>query len=142
MKKLVSLSEASGHYRRLLIQKQLELLRELNTKRDDAIEADEPIPRDDQPPVSLESSVTQILSAIELNELSLVNSALERVRTNTYGVCEECGSPISSRRLLAIPWAERCHKCEVHHTSNELAEIGGFLGRDFRARDFITRTVG
>ena len=38
--------------------------------------------------------------------------ALERVDDGDYGVCSECGRPIPSRRLLAVPDATACVECQ------------------------------
>lgn len=40
-----------------------------------------------------------------------VNSALEKIKNDTYGVCENCGKKISEERLMAIPEAKTCLKC-------------------------------
>ena len=33
-----------------------------------------------------------------------IDSALRRIETDTFGVCEETEEPIESERLLAMPW--------------------------------------
>jgi len=45
--------------------------------------------------------------------LSLVEEALKRIRSQTYGRCEECGKMISKKRLAALPWARLCLKCKL-----------------------------
>ena len=37
-------------------------------------------------------------------ELREVESALERIKVETYGYCEETGEEIQEKRLKAIPW--------------------------------------
>lgn len=37
-------------------------------------------------------------------ELGEINQALERIKNETYGVCEETGTPIEEKRLMALPW--------------------------------------
>jgi DnaK suppressor protein len=44
--------------------------------------------------------------------LAAVNAALLAVKHGSYGMCAECGEPISSRRLEAIPWASHCIVCQ------------------------------
>lgn len=39
-------------------------------------------------------------------------AALERVRTGTYGGCEECGEPIAPARLKALPEVATCVRCQ------------------------------
>lgn len=50
-----------------------------------------------------------ITSMVE--ELAQVNRAIEKIYSDSYGVCEKCGSSISLKRLDAIPYAELCIKC-------------------------------
>src|ERR1051325_9255030 len=47
---------------------------------------------------------TQLLRDIE--------EALERLRDGSYGICAECGMPVSRKRLEAIPWARFCVSCQ------------------------------
>jgi len=43
--------------------------------------------------------------------LSAVEQALLRMEAGKYGVCEECGRPIASDRLKAIPYTAHCVTC-------------------------------
>jgi DnaK suppressor protein len=50
--------------------------------------------------------------------LAAVDAALLAIKEDSYGTCGECGEPISSRRLEAIPWALHCIRCQEvldHH---------------------------
>jgi len=58
-----------------------------------------------------EQEFTLSLMASEEGTLELVEQALDRIRTKTYGTCEECGSVISKKRLEAIPFAAMCIRC-------------------------------
>jgi len=52
--------------------------------------------------------------SLEYNlELKLkdVNSALEKIAHNKYGICENCGKEIDEKRLQACPEAKTCIKC-------------------------------
>lgn len=51
--------------------------------------------------------------------LRKIDRALQRIRENTYGECEECGKTINAERLEALPWATMCVKCQ------EVEERGG-----------------
>ena len=57
--------------------------------------------------------------------LGQVTEALERIATGRYGLCLACESPISPKRLAALPWAALCLECQ------EAAEYG--LGIDASA---------
>jgi RNA polymerase-binding transcription factor DksA len=41
------------------------------------------------------------------------NSALDRLRSPDYGVCEACGGDIPFVRLVANPLVKRCPGCPV-----------------------------
>ena len=58
---------------------------------------------------------TQQEQSIMVNQqalLTLVNNALQRLENGTYGLCQQCGEAIAPKRLEALPWAERCVRCE------------------------------
>jgi len=40
-------------------------------------------------------------------------AALERVRAGAYGICAECGEAIPGARLMAIPDADACVRCQA-----------------------------
>lgn len=43
---------------------------------------------------------------------SLVSEALQRIESDTYGICVECDEPISPKRIAALPWAKYCIRCQ------------------------------
>jgi RNA polymerase-binding protein DksA len=44
-------------------------------------------------------------------ELTLINSALQRMDDGSYGICTACGVEIDARRLAVRPHAARCIAC-------------------------------
>ena len=40
--------------------------------------------------------------------LRAIEDALARIRHEEFGICEECGQPISKVRLEAVPWTRWC----------------------------------
>lgn len=48
----------------------------------------------------------------ELAELDEIDVALDRMKQGTYGICRSCGDRIAFRRLLALPEARCCIRCE------------------------------
>jgi len=56
----------------------------------------------------------QLYLLCEMNRetLALVREALARIQSNSYGLCAECDSPIGHKRLMAIPWSNRCLQCQ------------------------------
>ena len=56
----------------------------------------------------------QVLLSLNENErtrLKEVDEALDRIANETYGSCEECGGPISLKRLEVRPVAKYCVPC-------------------------------
>ena len=54
--------------------------------------------------LKLKQTDAKILQAIE--------EALYRMEKGTYGICRDCGEPISLARLEAIPWTRVCISCK------------------------------
>jgi DnaK suppressor protein len=59
--------------------------------------------------VKLRQTDAKILAAIE--------EALTRIEKGTYGVCRDCGEPISDARLNAIPWTRVCITCKERQSA-------------------------
>jgi len=53
------------------------------------------------------------------SKITKINNALDRIETNTYGVCEECGDEISEKRLLANPYFLDCVFCAEEREKEE-----------------------
>jgi DnaK suppressor protein len=56
----------------------------------------------------------QILLSLNENErmrLKEVDESLDHIENGTYGICEECGGPISLKRLEVRPVAKYCVPC-------------------------------
>jgi len=56
----------------------------------------------------------QVLLSLNENErmrLQEVDESLDRIENGTYGICEECGGPISLKRLEARSVAKYCVPC-------------------------------
>lgn len=43
--------------------------------------------------------------------IRVIQAALERIESGTYGACDTCGEDIGEARLRAIPEATRCVNC-------------------------------
>lgn len=49
----------------------------------------------------------------DYNRLKLIDSALDRIQQNKYGLCMKCGKKINPERLEAIPYALLCINCKT-----------------------------
>ena len=52
------------------------------------------------------------LAANEQQGLNMIDDALRKIEEGTYGVCENCDKPIVQKRLMAMPHAPLCIKCQ------------------------------
>ena len=67
-----------------------------------------------------EESVADLYSDLELQRverqvqrLGAIERALERIRSDVYGICEDCARPINKPRLEADPAVSRCVGCQA-----------------------------
>lgn len=59
-------------------------------------------------------------ATVASNEIDILNQcerALERIRSRTYGICEDCRTPIAKDRLMALPRATLCMTCQQNRVS-------------------------
>ena len=50
---------------------------------------------------------------------SKIKSTLEKIESNTFGICESCGEDISEERLLARPVTTLCINCKTEQEHEE-----------------------
>ena len=60
---------------------------------------------------AVDRTLLDSLGAQDAQRLKLIDSALERIRLNKYGICVGCGKEIPQARLEALPYALRCINC-------------------------------
>lgn len=101
-----------------LLQQKQELLVRAAKVRADITRSSGPLDRDFAEQV-VEMENDAVLAGIgeaTAAELAQINRAVAQLDQGTYGVCSSCGEPIDARRLLALPYSDRCVAC---------AEAGG-----------------
>jgi DnaK suppressor protein len=52
------------------------------------------------------------LASNEQQILNMIDAALRKIDEGTYGVCEDCSKGIPMKRLVAMPHARLCIKCQ------------------------------
>lgn len=55
-------------------------------------------------------NILSVEHALELR-LKDINSALDKIKANTYSICEKCKKEIELKRLKIVPEAKLCLKC-------------------------------
>ncbi|MBW1659234.1 MAG: TraR/DksA family transcriptional regulator [Deltaproteobacteria bacterium] len=63
------------------------------------------------------------LNEADRKKLMEIDEALERIEEGTYGICEECGEPISIKRLEVKPTAIYCVECKSRLEKFEKREM-------------------
>ena len=104
-------------YKNLLLSKRQELTN--GKSRVDSISVAGELRGD---PVDMAASETDAATQIRLHEtdgklLGAIEDAFSRIRHEDFGICEECGQPISKVRLEAVPWTRSCRDCKERQDS-------------------------
>ncbi len=98
------------HYKKILSEKLAVLTREVKNRDDIAIE-----PLAD-PLDNTQQKSAQDLAILNKNrqtaEINQILAALDRIDEGIFGSCEDCEAEINTKRLQAIPYAQRCCSCQ------------------------------
>ena len=104
-------------YKNLLLSKRQELY--TGKSLADSISTSDDLRGD---PVDMAASETDASMQIRLHQTDgkltrAIEDALTRIRNEEFGICEECGQPISAARLEAVPWTRWCRDCKERQDS-------------------------
>jgi len=101
-------------FRKRLLAKQEELLRQVSKSEQDGRQADEEATQDiaDKAANSYTKEFLFHQSDDNRRMLQLVNEALERLTNGSYGLCVACHEEVQQKRLEAVPWARHCIECQ------------------------------
>ncbi|HYM09309.1 MAG TPA: TraR/DksA family transcriptional regulator [Bryobacterales bacterium] len=106
-----------GHYKQILEHKAVELRKNMLTPAAANIVArrEEPVDVADLSTQSHEEWIFLNRNSLDVSLLREIQEALTRIGDQTYGICQECGTAISTKRLEAVPWANYCLQCQDQH---------------------------
>jgi DnaK suppressor protein len=109
-------------YKKRLLTKQEDLLRQVSKSEKDGREADEEATQDiaDKAVNSYTKEFLFHQSHENRRILQLISEALDRMKAGTYGLCVECGQEVQQKRLDAVPWARHCIECQEKQDNGEL----------------------
>ena len=122
MKNAKTPANGQENYRKLLLAKRADLHASFRTKLDTLAGQEGGAP-EDLAPVFHDQFIALRINRLDYAQLKLIDAALARMDSQDYGVCTDCGEPISHRRLEAIPWANRCIGCEERSSSAAIDEL-------------------
>ena len=125
MKKTNDAANGLENYRRLLLAKKADLMVSLRAQID-ALSGPGGESSEYLAPVVYDQFVALQVNQLDFDLLNLIDAALERMDREDYGICMDCGDPISNKRLRAIPWAVYCIACQERLSpSSDLAPLAG-----------------
>lgn len=95
-----------------LLDRRQEMLQELSDLSNEKVSNDQVKDSGDEAvSLSMEKLKTS-LEQNEIDELNLIDDALNRIAKGEYGLCIDCGEPISNVRIETSPYAARCIICQ------------------------------
>lgn len=95
-------------FKKIFLQRREELLQKIAKKENIQLESS------DETDYVQNSGIKRTYEALcqrDQEALHKINIALCKIDKGVFGVCEECGDPISSKRLEAIPDCRLCISC-------------------------------
>lgn len=110
------------HFKKLILQKRDDLLKELGYLKESTLEksyqdytgehSTYSYHMADQGTDAQEREKAFLFASREGRFLSYLDRALEKIEAGTYGYCDSCGNPIAKARLEAVPTARLCVACK------------------------------
>jgi RNA polymerase-binding transcription factor DksA len=97
--------------RHATLRKNLEALRSRTVADFFKMKANIPQSVDAGEELTPDSHIEVRVTGMRAEQLQQIDGALERLQANTYGKCA-CGADIEEKRLLVMPFAVRCLKCQ------------------------------
>ncbi|MDH7500316.1 MAG: TraR/DksA family transcriptional regulator [candidate division NC10 bacterium] len=101
-------------FRKKLLEKRRELLKGVQTSSSSSMETGSDGIQDiaDQASSAYTKEFLLSVGDEERRVLKQIEIALQKIKEGIYGQCEACKSPISLKRLEAIPFAQLCISCK------------------------------
>lgn len=98
-----------------LLERKYELEQDLVSMYTEKFADDQVQDPGDQALASTMESLRNSLQDTEIDEYHRIVKALEMIENGTYGICADCGQPISEKRLMLYPNATRCLSCQEQY---------------------------
>ncbi|WP_028323013.1 RNA polymerase-binding protein DksA [Desulfatiglans anilini] len=112
--------EKKEEFRKLLNERMEALLEEANKTVSGMTDQRENYPDPtDRASMESERNFTLRIRDRERKLIGKIKEALERLDTNTFGICESCGEDISEERLKARPVTTLCIECKKKQENEE-----------------------
>jgi RNA polymerase-binding protein DksA len=111
--------ERINFYREMILMDREELIRSLVGIRREIADFMEhqPIEYNERGEEETALNLLARLDYRQKKELSLMEEALARIQSGTFGICFRCGNDIPEDRLTALPYTSICKTCAIKETS-------------------------
>ncbi len=108
-------------FEKLLIEKRERLIRNATNTLESEMTLDSADLPDEMDLASSEylQSFQFRLRGRERTFLAKIEGAINKIKDGSFGVCDECGEPISAKRLEARPETTKCIKCKEEQEREE-----------------------
>lgn len=67
--------------------------------------------------------LSYMLGDRERRKVREIDNALQKIKEETYGICDECGEHISKKRLNIIPYSNLCINCQSRAEEEEKKQM-------------------
>ncbi len=119
-------SQTVRRYQERLLEQQKSLERSTLTAVEQGRET---VPEDtldsaDQAVLSYQKELLFTRGTHDHGQLTMVNSALARLKEGSFGECVHCGTQIGAKRLEALPWTPYCIECQEKIERGEMQDPG------------------
>ena len=123
-------SSRSVALRKIMLEKRVQLMEEIQNQLGQSLTEEQQrrfesaMDSGDQALLDLEREMGISLQEKRNRERQMIDEALVSLEEGTYGICVECGTEISERRLAVMPFARLCIECQEKTELFEKIERG------------------
>ena len=105
--------KALNKFKKLLLEEKQNILNASRKDMDDLkLSTDDMADETDHAVSELSQNLAFSLRDRERMLLAMIDAALERIDSGTFGACESCDDPIETKRLEARPMTTLCFSCK------------------------------
>jgi len=135
------MDERNKELRELLLKMRENLIKEIKQKAES--ESDDTVKTEVGDIYDLASNerdreLNLLISDRERDKLLQIEDAIKRIDDGSYGICEECESPIPKERLLIMPFARLCVNCQAEIEKSLTVEKEFKEEREYRKLAFTS----
>jgi DnaK suppressor protein len=112
-------NERLAEFRRMLLGRRADLAAGLGIRFDTLARLGR-VAEEDQAPITHEEFISLRRNNMDYEQWRLIEEALRRLNTGSYGICQACEERIPEKRLRAVPWARYCVGCQERLAEDDM----------------------